>query len=54
MVKKIVSHFFLKVKRSTKFCFVALRKLSSQPGTCWNLYPMASLTSLDQIQIEIR
>ena len=38
--------FFLKVKRSTKFCFVALRKLSSRSGTRRSLYLTASLASL--------
>ena len=47
MVKWIVGHFFLKVERLTEFCFVALRKLSSQPRNFWSLYPTASLDSLD-------
>ena len=42
------SHTLLKVKRSTKFCFVVSQKVSSRPGTCWSLYPTASLASLDQ------
>ena len=41
--------FFLKVKRSTKFCFVALWKRSSEPRTCWSLYPRVSLAFLDKL-----
>ena len=49
MIKYIDSHFILKLKRSTKFSFVAPRKPSSRPRTSWFLYFMASLASLDQI-----
>ena len=41
--------FFAKVERSTKFCFVASQRLSSQHGTCSSSHPMASVASLDQI-----
>ena len=50
----MVSHFYPKVERSTKFCYVTLLKPSSWPGTCWNLYPTASLAHLDQVKMEIR
>ena len=36
-------------KGQLSFYFVALQKLSSRAGTCWSLYPVASLASLDQI-----
>ena len=36
-VKYNVGHFFAKVERSTKFCFVASRRLSSRHETCSSL-----------------
>ena len=44
--------FFLKVERyQGLICCFAKAKFSVQ--NCWNLYPMVSLASLDQIYIEI-
>ena len=36
-----------------KVCFVASQKPSSQTRNCWNLYLVANLAPVDQIEMEI-
>ena len=43
--------FFLKVEKSTKFCFDAPWKSRFWPRTYWSLCPMASLTSLHKFRL---
>ena len=41
--------FYSKGQKGKRVCHYSLCKLNSRPRSCWSLYPIASLASLDQI-----